>query len=46
MSNKFYEEEAGNVNLSTHQEHDCNLQESVATSQDEEQGGATIEVCV
>ena len=43
---KFYEEEAGNVTLSTHQEHDCNLQESVATSQDEEQGGATNEVCV
>ena len=46
VSNEFYEEEAGNVNLSTHQEHDCNLQESVATSQDEEQGGATNEVCV
>ena len=46
MTNEFYEEEAGTVNLSTHQEHDCNIQESVATSQEEEQGGATNEVCV
>ena len=34
------------MKLSTHQEHDCNIKESVATSQEEEQGGATNEVCV
>ena len=41
-----YEESTGNVNFTKHEEHDCNIKESVATTQEEEQGGATNEVCV